>query len=360
MKILVVGAGNIGRGIYHFFADSGEQSLLTIIDNDSDRLFYLDGANAHVVEDFFQSPSKYLPEYDYVFMCVPVYDVQVVHNIVAACEAAGTHYIDFSEDVAVRRELNKMNPQKILVAPGCGLAPGMIQVITHDLTKRFDDVEKIEAHVGALPLHVANDLLYHVTWSVDGVVNEYTKPLDYIQNGKRKSNYMLDHNPVNVIINGKPYESFPTSGGFGTLVDEWDGKAKDVIYRTLRYSGHFWQVKSYLWQHYGDKGTEAERDKASLRRALAATTPLRRIEDRVVISATVVGTKDMERRCDTIALEVGSTRQVTAIQRTTAAGGCMVFKLHREGKLKGVGVLRHEEIECVDAVNTRAFHWGYK
>ena len=53
---------------------------------------------------------------------------------------------------------------------------------TH-LSQGFDTLERLHMRVGALPQYPANALKYNLTWSVDGLINEYLHPCEAIVDG---------------------------------------------------------------------------------------------------------------------------------------------------------------------------------
>uniref|UniRef100_UPI001952BB00 saccharopine dehydrogenase family protein n=1 Tax=Stenotrophomonas maltophilia TaxID=40324 RepID=UPI001952BB00 len=64
--------------------------------------------------------------------------------------------------------------------PQCGLAPGAVSIIAADIARRFDRLDSVKLRVGALPRFPANALGYSLTWSTDGVINEYCEPCEAI------------------------------------------------------------------------------------------------------------------------------------------------------------------------------------
>jgi len=46
------------------------------------------------------------------------------------------------------------------------------------LTRRFEKLDSVRMRVGALPLFPTGALKYNLTWSTDGLINEYCNPCD--------------------------------------------------------------------------------------------------------------------------------------------------------------------------------------
>jgi saccharopine dehydrogenase-like NADP-dependent oxidoreductase len=60
-------------------------------------------------------------------------------------------------------------------------------IVANDLAGRFDSLGSVRLRVGALPKFPSNALNYNLTWSTDGVINEYCEPcavLDLLAEGR--------------------------------------------------------------------------------------------------------------------------------------------------------------------------------
>lgn len=364
-KILVVGGGVIGRGCYEFLKYDHE---VTVIDKRPDHPWK---SQSHFVykEDFLDDPGKHLGAYDYCINTAPVYDPDVICRLVGACASKETHYLDFSEDVhvgdAIRREWAGASPD-ILIAPHCGLAPGLIQIIANSLTKPFDEVDSIRMYVGALPISADNGMKYHASWSADGVVNEYVNPALVIHDGNKKYVSALD-GLKSITICEKEYEAFYTSGGCGTLPNTWEGRANTVEYRTVRYPGHFEYLQKHFWELIVKARTSAglpgfvsgQGSVDDFRELLEESKMVRDYTDTVVILATVSGMFEGKLRCNQFSAEVKpfvrNGHKFQAIQRMTVGGMALIFDSHLQGNIKETGLLRQEEVDWDTIRKSRYF-----
>ena len=84
-------------------------------------------------------------------------------------------------------------------------------------------MEGLQLRVGALPRYPQGALRYAMTWSTEGLINEYCNPCDAIVQGRRTSVPALDGLET-LLIDGVEYEAFNTSGGLGTLPQTWEGR----------------------------------------------------------------------------------------------------------------------------------------
>ena len=85
----------------------------------------------------------------------------------------------------------------------------------------------LRMRVGALPLNVTNALQYGLTWSTEGIVNEYARPCQGIVDGEERTLAPLA-DVEEIKIDGLTYEAFNTSGGVGSMINTNKGK---VIYK---------------------------------------------------------------------------------------------------------------------------------
>ena len=72
-------------------------------------------------------------------------------------------------------------------APGsrnAGWRRGSSRSSANELASRFDTLESVRIRVGALPQYPSNALNYNLTWSTDGVINEYFEPCEAIVEGE--------------------------------------------------------------------------------------------------------------------------------------------------------------------------------
>jgi saccharopine dehydrogenase-like NADP-dependent oxidoreductase len=164
------------------------------------------------------------------------------HNrrVADAALAAGVSYFDLTEDVQTARYVRALaeqaTPSQVFM-PQCGLAPGFVSIVSHELAQRLDEIDTIKMRVGALPLYPSNALKYNLTWSTDGLINEYCNPCEAIHDRVLTEVKALE-GYEQISVDGVRYEAFHTSGGLGTLCETYDGLVQALDYKTIRYPGH--------------------------------------------------------------------------------------------------------------------------
>jgi saccharopine dehydrogenase-like NADP-dependent oxidoreductase len=349
-RILLLGSGKIGRMVGPWLASTGDYRV-RVVDVDESSLERL-GQDSRRALDRGQLELRRLDATDPKQLasalegCDSVISALSYHHNPLVAEAAlqaGVSYFDLTEDVATTRRIREIalqaKPGQVFM-PQCGLAPGFVSVAARELTRGFDKLERVFMRVGALPQFPSNALKYNLTWSTDGLINEYCNPCEAIHNGKRIEVLPLE-GLENFSIDGIRYEAFNTSGGLGTLCETLDGKVRELNYKTIRYSGHR-DYAAFLVNelHLGD---ERKLFKELLERAIPIT-----FQDVVVIFCTVSGWRDGQ------LVQVSDARKIyndtlfdhdwSAIQITTAAGVCTMVDLHYQGKLITRGFACQEQV----------------
>ena len=95
----------------------------------------------------------------------------------------------------------------------------------------FDELDEVRLRVGALPQFPTNEMKYNLTWSTDGLINEYGNPCEAIHDGRLHRVLPLE-GLEHFSLDGVDYEAFNTSGGVGTLCETLAGKVRTLNYKT--------------------------------------------------------------------------------------------------------------------------------
>src|SRR5262249_39583092 len=136
------------------------------------------------------------------------------------------NYFDLTEDTKTTSAVTELSKNiNTAFVPQCGLAPGFISVVANDLMERFPTLDTVKMRVGALPINISNALQYSLTWSTDGLINEYGNPCNAIDDGREIEVLPLD-DLEEIKIDGLTYEAFNTSGGIGSLADSYAGRVR--------------------------------------------------------------------------------------------------------------------------------------
>lgn len=353
--IVVIGAGKIGSTIARMLAHSGDYRV-TVADRAEEQLAAIEkhaAVTTAVVDIADAAAMKALLTGKFAVLSAAPYHLTVA--IAEAAAGAGVHYLDLTEDVESTRQVKRIAENaKTAFIPQCGLAPGFISIVANDLASRFDTLDSVRMRVGALPQYPSNALNYNLTWSTDGVINEYIEPCEAIVEGALIEVPALEEREE-FSLDGVTYEAFNTSGGLGTLCETLKGKVRTLNYRTIRYPGHAAIMKALL----NDLGLRHRREvlKDIFENALPTTT-----QDVVIIFVTVSGRKGGRLIQETYANKVYSAPVAgalhSAIQITTAGSICAVLDMLADGSLRATGFIRQEEI-ALDAFLANRFGHYY-
>lgn len=351
-NVLLLGAGKIGQSIAQLLAESGDYDL-TVSDQVADALTLVEREFGVKTRQIDASDPDQLREAmtnrDVVISALSFAFNPLIAEI--ALEL-GVSYFDLTEDVETTRRVraisDRARPGQIFM-PQCGLAPGFISIVAFHLTESFDKLDQVRMRVGALPRFPSNALKYNLTWSTDGLINEYCNPCEIIHEGQR-----IDALPLEGLewftVDGIDYEAFNTSGGLGTLCETLDGKVRELNYRTIRHPGH--RDAMALLTNDLRLAERRELFKDILEFAIPVT-----YQDVVVTFATVSGWREGRLSQVSDARKVHhrdiNGQQRSAIQITTAAAVCAVVDLHREGKLPDSGFVRQEQVRLSEFLANR-------
>src|SRR5579864_947226 len=354
-RVLVLGAGKIGALISGLLAESGSYKVhLADVDgaaaeavvraHSSSQVtpFALDASQPELLERHLASHPV-----DAVISGLPFYCNVAVAE---AARKARLHYFDLTEDVEVTRSVRAIAAGAAQAfVPQCGLAPGFISIAAAELITHFDELRAVKLRVGALPQHPNNVLKYSLTWSTEGLINEYGNPCQAIVDGR-----VLDVAPLEgleeIEIDGTLYEAFNTSGGLGSLAETHGEHCESMDYKTIRYPGHCDQMRLLM------NDLKLNQDRATLKRILENAVP-QTLQDVVIVYAAVTGLQQRELREESYVSKIYpqmiAGRLWSAIQVSTAAGVCAVMDLVLEQPKRYRGLVTQESFRLPEILGNR-------
>jgi saccharopine dehydrogenase-like NADP-dependent oxidoreductase len=327
--VLILGAGKIGALIGGLLAESGDYTV---------HLADVDGAAAQAVARAHGSAlltpftldardpgalQQHLAQHPVaaIISSLPYY---CNPQVARAARHAGAHYFDLTEDVEVTRAVRAIaEGATSAFVPQCGLAPGFISIAAAELITHFEELRAVKLRVGALPQHPNNVLKYSLTWSTEGLINEYGNPCQAMVDGSLREVAPLE-GLEEIEIDGTLYEAFNTSGGLGSLAETQGARCESMNYKTIRYPGHCEQMRLLM------NDLKLNHDRGTLKRILENAVP-QTLQDVVIVYAAVTGKQDGELReenyVNKIYPQLIAGRLWSAIQVTTAAGITAVVDL---------------------------------
>lgn len=339
MKALVIGAGRVGA-----LVASRLNELVfdvTVIDKDPNALTnpILEGCE----KEFRDSPLGFISNtFDYVVNCGPW---QGNSNAMKVALNAHAHYFDVSESagsITAAQNYATAKDCSTALVPACGFAPGFVSIVANSMAKRWDSVDRILIYVGSLPMYVpANRIVHELTFSVEGLVNEYTSGTDVLLGGSIRRAKPLG-GIEDVTIGSQEFEAFVTAGGLGTLTQTWQGRADTVMYKTVRYKGHLNSLGALI---------ELVKDKDGLLDAFRNLPSVSPGDDMVVAKIIIEGQwgKDLWERT-----YISQREGELSISNLTAASVCAMVELHVGGNIAKWGFVAQESADIDDFLETES------
>jgi len=326
-KIAIIGSGNIGWALKQLLKD----------DYDLKQGDIEDGFDASDIEQV----RKFLTGNDAVISAGPFV---VNKNVATVASEKGIGYFDLTEDVETTDYIKKLNSENILM-PQCGLAPGAINICAAGMMEQFDVVNEVLMRVGALPRFTTNEMSYYLSWSTNGLINEYCNEADAIYEGKRVKLMPLEGSEK-IVIEGESFEAFNTSGGCATMCETYEGKIDNLSYKTIRYPGHLNHMK-FLFNDL-----HLKKNKEILEKLFDKEVP-RTKNDVIIFFVKVIGIIDGVLQEKTYLRKIYGNEKLSAIQLTTASGVCSALKIYLDGKIDSKGFVRQESISWDDFLDNK-------
>lgn len=323
-NILVAGCGQIGLAIGQILsqAKSAYKPILADLATDKTRI----SPDFQYISIDFREPQQ-------MAAAVRQYQIEAVisslpyflnETVARTAKSLKLHYFDLTEDVAVTGAIAQLaTDADTAFVPQCGVAPGFINIVARDLMQHFQRLETVKLRCGALPQQASNALHYALTWSIDGLINEYGNPCQAIVN--RKPVLLSALNDLEYLqLDGAHYEAFNTSGGLGALPDFYQDKINNLNYKTLRYPGHCEKMRFLM------NDLKLNQDRETLKKILQNVLPHTQ-QDVVIVNVSVEGFQNNQLRQESYFRKFYpcdfNGHRLTAIQSVTAGSACAIMDL---------------------------------
>ncbi len=236
MKIIVLGAGLVGGPMAIDLAKE-DQFDVTVADIDRTALDNLATRAAITpLEADLSQPEKVtelVSNYDFVVDAVPGF---MGFQTLKAIIEAGRNVVDiafFPEDPFLLDDLAKENG--VIAVMDCGVFPGMGSALIGRTQRRLDSVDNVLTYVGGLPEVRQWPWEYKAVFSPIDVIEEYTRPARYVENGAPVIRPALSDPELLDFPEVGTLEAFNTDG-LRTLMQTIG--APNMKEKTLRYPGH--------------------------------------------------------------------------------------------------------------------------
>ncbi len=306
----VLGAGRQGTAAGYDMARWGDAGQVILADQDeqaarrsAERVNSLIGAPVAkpAVVDVRnpQSVAETLKGVDSFLSAVPYYyNLELTRTAIQA----RAHMCDLGGNTDIVRQQHALDAEaraaNISIVPDCGQVPGLGSVLIPYAMGLLDEAVDVYMWDGGLPQNPQPPFNYLLTFNIAGLTNEYAEPGIFLRGGQ-----IVEVEPMTeleMVEFPQPIgalEAFVTGGGTSTMPWTFQGKVRTLQNLTLRYPGHFQQLKAYwdlgLWDLHPIQVGEVEVAPRDVFHALfepKVVTPGEK--DLVIVRVKATGKKD--------------------------------------------------------------------
>ena len=350
MRIIVIGCGKIGSTIAKDLSESLEAEI-TVGDKfkaAAQRVAGEIGGEWKTVDaSSKEGIAKALEGFDLAVGALPG---DYGFNAMKAAVEMGVDMVDVSytpENPLILDE--EARRRGVTLIPDCGVAPGLSNMLVGYGASKLDDVKAAHILVGGIPERPVPPLGYTITWSAEGLIDEYMRPVRIVEGGR------VVEVPA---LSGLEEIEFPGLGrleafytdGLRTLIDTFKG-VESMYEKTLRYPGHVEKVK--LLRDLGlfdDEPIEVEGVEVSPKRFTARLMEkhlrMPDVGDLLAMMVEVKGLRNGDEKTIRFHLldRYDRARGVTAMARTTGYTTSIVAQLLAKGRIEERGVIPPEKL----------------
>ncbi|MAU75422.1 MAG: saccharopine dehydrogenase [Crocinitomicaceae bacterium] len=350
MKVIVLGAGLVGAPMAFDLA-KGSEFEVTVADISQKNLEKFNGHDVATVAvdlDDERSLLEVLKNQDLVLNAVPGF---MGYRTTERILKAGKNVVDisfFPEDALTLDDLAKANGVTAIV--DCGVAPGMSNILPGYVDSILDQTDSILIYVGGLPKVRELPYEYKAVFSPIDVIEEYTRPARYIENGKLVTMPALSEPELLHFDKVGTLETF-NSDGIRSLSKTMP-HIPNIKEKTLRYPGHIRLME--IMREAGFFSAEPTEVNGVDIRPIDLTAKLLFPQwelkpgevDYTVMRIEVAGVKNgkPERHTYTLFDEYCSETKVHSMARTTGYTATMAIRMLAEGLYDEKGIIVPEFI----------------
>ncbi|KAB2878987.1 saccharopine dehydrogenase [bacterium] len=365
MKILVLGAGLMGRAVVFDMMRNPKLEGLVVADHDPKQL--------KETEALINDPNELRIKYKKL----DIDDDKEVTKLMQGCDTVvsavtykynfklaklaivnGCNFCDLGgNNTIVNQELElheKAKKKLVTIVPDCGLAPGMVSVLVAHGMAKMDETDNVKIRVGGLPVDPKPPMNYKLVFSVHGLINEYVESCVKIRDGKIiEEEPLIDVEELEFPAPFGKLEAFNTSGGTSTLPQTYKGKVKNLDYKTIRYPGHCAQFKTLFDLGLMDSKPYKLGDQKITPRELLSSLITDKLtmdgKDCVLVRVVVEGKKNgTPRRIQYQIIDYGdAANNITAMMRLTSYPISVIAQMMSAGEITEKGAIPQEL--CVPA-----------
>ncbi len=359
MRFLVIGSGLMGSEVAYDLEHAEGTEEIVLADLNEDR--------AREIAQKIESPHIHAARldvnyYDDVLAMMTGRDVAIsavlyTHNLLltkAAIES-GVSLCDLGGNQEVVDKQMKLHIKAeqagVTIVPNCGLAPGMANVIAMHGAKSFDIVDQLYIRVGGLPQHPQPPLNYQLVFNPEGLINEYVEEAEVIREGKlMRVESMTQLEEIEFPPPFNALEAFHTSGGISSLTKLFEGRVREMDYKSVRYKGHCEKFKTLLKIGFASSEPFMAGQGIKTAREMFVELLKRKLtfhdKDVVLMRITISGQRNGNHRtcCWEMVDYYDEKNDITAMMRTTAYPTSIIAQMIARQQIRQRGVFLPEQI----------------
>src|SRR5579862_7258664 len=254
---VILGAGRQGIAAAYDLAVFGQASRVTFADCDEELAKHAATRVNELVHDKIVDAIKLdvrdevavrraLKGYTVALSAVPYfYNLPLtraaIENGVSFCDLGGNTDI-VRQQHALDREAIRAG---VCIVPDCGMGPGMGNTLAVYAMGLVGEAEHVYMYDGGLPQKPKAPWNYALTFSIEGLTNEYYGGMTILREGELfHAPCFTEFETIDVPPIGK-LEAFLIAGGVSTAPWTFRGKLQTYQLKVLRYPGTFAQLKAF-------------------------------------------------------------------------------------------------------------------
>ncbi|MDD5145580.1 MAG: saccharopine dehydrogenase C-terminal domain-containing protein [Candidatus Pacebacteria bacterium] len=227
---------------------------------------------------------------------------------------------------------NAILKKGIMVIPGCGFSPGLVNLIIGAEAKKFQRINKIEIEAGTLPQN--SQFVFPFTWCFEDLIEEHLDESAVIKNGKKITLPAFFGYRKDELKEVGEFESY--------FFEEWTSlsysfKVKDLVFRVIRPIGFL-----YFIQFLKSYGFFEKENFAFTKKLLTA----RQTDNVTLAKVSVFGISQKKKQEVLWKIFSFSKKKeiLNSMQKITGIIPAVITNFINENKIQNKGILFMEEI----------------
>lgn len=261
---LVIGAGRQGTAAAYDMARWGDAGRVVLADQDlavaqqaAERINTLLGRQVvEALQVDVRQPASLQAAFQNVQACLSA--VPYIYNLEISKIAlrSRVNFCDLGGNTDIARQQHKLDAEAraagLSIVPNCGQVPGMGTTLMVYAIEMLDEAEDVYMWDGGIPQNPRPPFKYLLTFHIAGLTNEYAEPAIFLRDWKvTEVEPMTELETVEFPEPIGTLEAFVAGGGTDTMPWTYAGKLRTLQNLTLRYPGHFAQLRAFydlgLW-----------------------------------------------------------------------------------------------------------------